>query len=279
MTELAPRKRPKRPLGMIGVVLLLLALLGAAGAWIVLDPGARWAHYLGEAVAAETSTAMSKSEFEQRVRAYLLEHPEVIGEAINRLEVRQREQDAKLGQATLQSHADAVFRDANDPVGGNLKGDATLVEFFDYNCPYCKQMASVMIQAEAADPMLRVVYKEFPILGPDSLFAAKAALAANKQGKYVAFHRALYQLRGHVDQSKVLEAAKAVGLDIARLKADMQAPEITARLDQNIKLAQALGINGTPGFAIGDRVFTGATDLKSLQTVIEASRKSPGTTR
>jgi protein-disulfide isomerase len=254
-------------------------LIGAVGAWVALDPGARWTRNVDEAVAAEAPATMSKDEFEQRVRAYLLEHPEVIGEAINRLEAQQREQDAKLGQAALKSHLNEVFGDANDPVGGNLKGDATLVEFFDYNCPYCKQMASVMIQAESADPRLRIVYKEFPILGPDSLFAAKAALAANKQGKYVAFHRALYQLRGHVDQSKVLEAAKAAGLDMARLKVDMQAPEIAARLDQNIKLAQALGINGTPGFAIGDRIFTGATDLKSLQTVIEASRKSPVTNR
>ncbi len=278
MTELASRNRPKRPLLMIGTLLSRM-LIGAFGAWVAFNPSVRWAHYLGEAVAAEASATMSKDEFEQRVRAYLLEHPEVIGEAINRLEAQQREQDAKLGQAALKSHVDAVFRDASDPVGGNLKGDATLVEFFDYNCPYCKQMASVMMQAESSDPQLRVVYKEFPILGPDSLFAAKAALAANKQGKYVAFHRALYQARGHIDESKVLEAAKAAGLDVARLKADMQAPEISARLDQNIKLAQALGINGTPGFAIGDRVFTGATDLKSLQTVIEASRKSQATNR
>lgn len=274
MTELASRNRPKRPLLTIGTLLSLM-LIGAFGAWVAFNPSIRWAHYLGEAVAAEASATMSKAEFEQRVRAYLLEHPEVVGEAINRLEAQQREQDAKLGQAALKSHLNEVFGDANDPVGGNLKGDATLVEFFDYNCPYCKQMAAVMIQAESSDPRLRVVYKEFPILGPDSLFAAKAALAANKQGKYVAFHRALYQVRGHVDGSKVLEAAKAVGLDVARLKADMEAPEIAARLDQNIKLAQALGINGTPGFAIGEQVFTGATDLKSLQATIAAARKSP----
>lgn len=279
MTELVPRKRPNRLLRMIEATLLSLMLIGTAGAWVALDPGARWTRNFDEAVAAEVPAAMSKDEFEQRVRAYLLEHPEVIGEAINRLEAQQREQEAKQGQAALQSHLDEVFRDQNDPVGGNSKGDATLVEFFDYNCPYCKQTASVMTQAEAADPRLRVVFKEFPILGPDSLFAAKAALAANKQGKYVAFHRAIYQVRGHVDESRVLEVARTVGLDLARLKADMQAPEIAARLDKNIELARALGINGTPGFAIGDRVLVGAMDLKSLQIVIEASRKSPVTKR
>jgi protein-disulfide isomerase len=279
MTEPAEQERQKRPSRAIGWTLLPLILIGAIGVWFAFDPNVQLARSFSDAIAAEAPATMSKDEFEQRVRAYLLEHPEVIGEAINRLEAQQREQDAKLGQAALKSHLNEVFGDANDPVGGNLNGDATLAEFFDYNCPYCKQMASVMTQAESADPKLRIVYKEFPILGPDSLFAAKAALAANKQGKYVAFHRALYQARGHVDESKVLETAKAVGLDVARLKVDMQAPEISARLDKNIDLARALGINGTPGFAIGDRVFTGATDLKSLQTVIEASRKSSVTNR
>ena len=136
-----------------------------------------------------------------------------------------------------------------------------------------------MTQAETADPQLRIVYKEFPILGPDSLLAAKAALAANEQGKYIPFHRALYEARGHVNESTVMEVAKKVGLDLARLKADMQAPEIGNHLEQNVSLAQSLGINGTPGWVIGDHVFTGATDLKSLQTTIAAARKSPSATR
>lgn len=279
MTDLAPRNRPKRSLRVTGWLRAALVLIATMGTLFVFNPGFRWVRGLDEAAAAEATVTMSKDEFERRVHEYLLQHPETIAEAINRLEAQQREQEAKQGQAALQLHLDELFRDPNDPVGGNSKGDTTLVEFFDYNCPYCKQMASVMTQAEAADPRLRVVYKEFPILGPNSLFAAKAALAANKQDKYVAFHRALYQVRGSVDERKVLEIAKTVGLDIARLKADMQAPEIGARLDKNIELARALGINGTPGFAIGDKVFTGATDLKSLQTAIGASRKLPVTNR
>lgn len=275
MTDQAPQRGPKRlwRIGSFRLLAVLLLLLG--GAWYMLGPTLRAGLNVGEATAAETTAGMSKEEFERRVHDYLIAHPEVIGEAINRLEALQREQEAKQAQVTLNSHADQVFHDPDDPVGGNPNGDATLVEFFDYNCPYCKRMAPIMRQAEAADPKLRIVYKEFPILGPNSLFAAKAALAANKQGKYVAFHRGLYELRGPVDEAKVLEVAKAVGLDVARLKADMQAPEISARLDRNIKLAQALGINGTPGFAIGDSVFTGATDLKSLQATIAASRKLP----
>lgn len=279
MTKRALRIRSKRLLQIIGWLPVPLVLLAMIGALFVLDPGFRWVHGHGEAMAAEATTTMSKDEFERRVHEYLLEHPEAVAEAMNRLEAQQREQEAKQGQVALKSHADQVFRDANDPVGGNPNGDATLAEFFDYNCPYCKLMAPLMAQAEAADPKLRIVYKEFPILGPNSLFAAKAALAANKQGKYVAFHRALYQVRGPVDENKVLEVAKTIGLDVVRLKADMQAPEISAHLDKNIELARALGVNGTPGFAIGDKLLVGATDLKSLQATIEAARKSPVTSR
>ncbi len=279
MIEGVPQNGPKRPWWISGFWFVPVILILLGGAWYALAPNVRWVSSAGEATAADANAGMSKEQFERRVHDYLIAHPEVIGEAINRLEVRQREQEAKQAGATLKLHADQVFRDPDDPIGGNPKGDVTLVEFFDYNCPYCKRMAPIMTQAEAADPRLRIVYKEFPILGPNSLFAAKAALAANKQGKYVAFHRALYEVRGPVDDAKVLEAAKSVGLDVARLKVDMQAPEIGARLDQNIKLAQALGINGTPGFAIGDNVFTGASDLKSLQAAVAAARKSPAMSR
>jgi len=279
MTDRAPQNGPRRLWRIGSVRLLPVLLLVLGGAWYMLGPTLRAGLNTGEATAAEATAGMSKDEFERRVHDYLIAHPEVIGEAVNRLEALQREQEAKQAQVVLKSRADQVFHDPDDPVGGNPNGDATLVEFFDYNCPYCKRMAPVMTQAEAADPKLRIVYKEFPILGPSSLFAAKTALAANKQGKYVAFHRALYELRGPVDEAKVLEVAKVVGLDVARLKADMQAPEISAGLDKNIKLAQALGINGTPGFVIGDNVFTGATDLKSLQATIAAARKLPVTGR
>ena len=215
---------------------------------------------------------MPQDEFEQRVRTYLLEHPEVIADAINRLQERQAQQDTAQVTAELKAHADEVFRDPDSPVGGNPDGDVTLVEFFDYNCPYCRQMAPVMTQAETDDPQLRIVYKEFPILGPGSVVAAKAALAANKQGKYVAFHRALYQIRGPVEESKVLDAAATMGLDVDRLKADMQDPAIAGVVDRNLKLAQALRISGTPGFVIGDQILVGASDLKTLQAVLQTVR-------
>jgi protein-disulfide isomerase len=250
---------------IFGWALLPLILIATAGVWFGTE---RSVLRLPKAVAAE----MSQDEFEQRVRTYLLEHPEVIADAINRLQERQAQQDTAQVTAELKAHADEVFRDPDSPVGGNPEGDVTLVEFFDYNCPYCRQMAPLMVQAEGEDPQLRIVYKEFPILGPGSVVAAKAALAANKQGKYVAFHRALYQIRGPVEESKVLDAAATMGLDVDRLKADMQDPAIAGVVDRNLKLAQALRISGTPGFVIGDQILVGASDLKTLQAVLQTVR-------
>jgi protein-disulfide isomerase len=231
MNELAPPERPKRSSRLIPWLLVLLTLLAAVvGAWFAFHPGLRWGQ-----TGAQWAAAMPKDEFERRVRAYLLEHPEVIAEAISRLESQQSAQQATEVQAVLESRADDVFRDPDSPVGGNPNGDVTLVEFFDYNCPYCRQMVPVMTQAESADPQLRVVYKEFPILGPNSTLAAKAALAAHKQGKYLAFHRALFQVRGAVDASKVAEVAATVGLDVVRLKADTEDPAIAALIEKNLR--------------------------------------------
>ena len=238
---------------------------GTVGVWLTNSPQI---HLGTAALAAE----MSQEEFEQRVRNYLLEHPEVLGEALNRLEAKQGEQEAAAGRAVLKDRAADVFQDPASPVSGNPKGEVTLVEFFDYNCPYCRGMASLITKAEAADPWLRIVYKEFPILGPGSVFAAKAALAANKQGKYVTLHRALYQLRGPVDEAKVLEVATNVGLEIQRMKADMQDSAIEGAIEKNVKLARALRITGTPGFVVGDQISTGATDFDGLQSLIAKGR-------
>lgn len=242
--------------------ILPVLVLGIAGVWFAKSGDL---HLGSAAVAAD----MSQVEFEQRVRNYLLEHPEVVGEALSRLQAKQDEQDAAVGQAALKADATEVFHDPDSPVGGNANGNVTVVEFFDYNCPYCKMMAPLIQQTEAADPQLRIVYKEFPILGTGSVFAAKAALAADKQGKYVAFHNALYQVRGHVDEAEVLKiAATIAGLDVARMKSDMQDFAIEEELNKNVKLGEVLRITGTPGFVIGDQIVTGATDLKNFEALI-----------
>lgn len=260
------RKR-KSSARFLGAALLLLVLAAAAGVWFAFDPGFRAAREDPSSLASEP-----RDEFERRVRDYLLEHPEVIVEAMQRLQERRQTVGLSEAQTVLAARADEVFRDPDSPVGGNPQGDVSLVEFLDYNCPYCRRVGPVMIAAEEADPQLRIVYKEFPILGPNSTFAAKAALAAHRQGKYVAFHKALMQADGVADEGAVLAVAAQVGLDVERLRADMEDPAIRAAIERNFALAQALRITGTPGFVAGDQILRGATDLKTLQALIQQAR-------
>jgi protein-disulfide isomerase len=248
--------------------LLVPALvIAAAAAWFALDPGFRGSETSQEAQGPET-----QDEFGQRVRNYLLENPQVIVEAMQVLQARQQAAEASEIEAVLAARADEVFRDPMSPVTGNPDGDVSLVEFFDYNCPYCRRVAPVVAEAEAADPQLRIVYKEFPILGPGSVFAARAALAAHRQGLYFAFHEALMQAGGRAEENSVLTVAKEVGLDVERLKSDMKDPEIQAAIDRNLALAEALRITGTPGFVVGRQILRGATDLRTLQSLIREER-------
>jgi protein-disulfide isomerase len=160
-------------------------LVFAAGAtWFAFDPGFK-------GIGPGGADAPASDAFEQRVHDYLLKNPQVVVEALQGFEERTRAAEEGEGQKALKAHADEVFRDPATPVGGNPEGDVTMVEFFDYNCPYCRKVESVVLETEKADPKLRIVFKEFPILGASSVFAAKAALAANRQGRYVAFHKAL----------------------------------------------------------------------------------------
>jgi protein-disulfide isomerase len=226
--------------GLGWLLISAIALLAAVLLFFGVN-GMRWP---SQGANAQSST--SKSEIEQIIRAYLLDHPEVIAEAMQRLEERERAAQASAAKSVLKTRADEVLRDPDSPVGGNPKGDVTLVEFFDYNCPYCKRVAPDMVKAVSNDPKLRIVYKEFPILGASSTFAAKAALAAHRQGKYVVFHNALMEAKGTLTEKGVLEAAGRLGVDLDRLKADMAVPSVQAAIDRNLALARALNINGTP---------------------------------
>ncbi|MPZ10882.1 MAG: thioredoxin domain-containing protein [Kiloniellaceae bacterium] len=249
----------------LGWLLLPIVLVMAGAVWFALDPGFRGSEDPPEAT-------LPNDELDRRIRAYILENPEVIVEAMQRLQARQRTAAASEAEAVLRARADEVFRDATSPVGGNPDGDVTLVEFFDYNCPYCRSVAPVMNEVEAADPQLRIVYKEFPILGPNSVYAAKAALAAHRQGRYLALHQALMQAEGAADSDRVLAVAAEVGLDVERLKTDMEDSAIQEAIDRNLALAEALRITGTPGFVVGRRVLRGATDLATLQRLIAEAR-------
>jgi len=220
-----------------------------------------------------TSKATELDPFEQRVREYLLKNPEVIMEALQILQQRQRAAEAENLKRTIAERGEEILNDPAAPVGGNPAGSVTVVEFFDYNCPYCRRVAPTVVDLEEADPDLRLVYKEFPILGPGSQFAARAALASRRQGKYVPFHNALMQATEQVTEESVIETAGEVGLDIEQLRADMQAPTIQAAIARNLQLADALGITGTPSFIIGDEVVPGAVDLRTLQSLIARARR------
>jgi protein-disulfide isomerase len=231
---------------------------------------------VGQAIAQPTSPMSSKAAeldpFEQRVREYLLKNPEVIMEALQILQERQRAAEADNLKRTIAERSEEILNDPAAPVGGNASGDVTLVEFFDYNCPYCRRVAPTVADLEEADPDLRIVYKEYPILGPGSQFAARAALASQRQGKYVAFHNALMQATEQVTEQTVMAIAREVGLDTEQLRADMQDPAIQEAIGRNLQLANALGITGTPSFIIGEEVVPGAVDHRTLQSLIARAR-------
>jgi protein-disulfide isomerase len=211
-------------------------------------------------------------EFEQRVRDFLLEHPEVIMEALQVLQERQRAAEADSIKRTIAARRDEIFNDPSAPVGGNPSGDVTVVEFFDYNCHYCRRVAPTLAEVEESDADLRIVYKEFPILGPGSRFAARAALAAQQQGTYRTFHTALMQVQEQLNEDQVMKIAQAVGLNIGRLRQDMQDAEIEDAIARNLQLAEALGITGTPSFVIGDQIVPGAIDRSTLERLIAGAR-------
>ena len=253
---------------LIWVAALLVA--GAGAAWLIVEAIAQRSP--SEPMTSQPSAQLD--DFEQRVRDYLLKNPEVLLEAMQVLQERQRAAEAEAVRNAIATRRDEILNDPAAPVGGNEAGDVTLVEFFDYNCPYCRRVAPTVARLEEADSGLRIVYKEYPILGPGSQFAARAALASREQGKYFPFHKAIMQADGNVAEETVMAIAREVGLDTEQLRADMQDPAIDAAIARNQQLAGALGIDGTPAFVIGDRVVPGAVDLATLQGLVARARQN-----
>lgn len=234
------------------------------------------------ATAATNGNSVSPAErakIEEVVRQYLIAKPEVIVEAMQVLQGRQVEQAKQsIGktQKDAPRFAKALFNTPNDPVAGNVNGKVTVTEFFDYQCPHCVEMGPVLEGAIKANPEVRVVFKEWPIRGPMSELAAKAALAANKQGKYMAFHDALLGINQPLNEALIMEVATKAGLNVDQLKKDINDPKIEAQLKDNMKLAQDLKLFGTPAFFIGlttgknDKItyVPGQLNLEQLQKMI-----------
>lgn len=172
--------------------------------------------------------------------------------------------------AASASGVSSLFHHAGDPVSGNPRGTITIVEFFDYECPHCANMVSVMNNILNANPSVRLVYKELPLLGPESTLAARAALAANKQGAYVRFNQALYDSSG-ISEKTVYDIARNLGLNISQFRADMNGSSVTAQLNANASLAQSLGIPGTPAFFIGKTDAVSLGDVQSFSGELSKS--------
>jgi len=260
-------ERNKLTVRIAGRVIAALVLIGASTSWFALLSHSD----VARAQSREVSN-MADDEFGRRVRDYILKNPDVVLDALRLIEKREQAAVGDETKTSIAARRKEIFDDPASPVGGNPAGDVAIVEFFDYNCPYCRRVAPVLAEAEKADSGLRFVYKEWPILGPNSTFAARAALAAVKQGKYLAFHKAMMTTTGVVNESKVIEMAATVGLDVGRLKKDMEDPEISAAIERNHALATEIRITGTPSFVIGDRILRGAADVYALQALIREAR-------
>ncbi len=225
---------------------------------------------------ADSFSDTQRSDIEAIVRNYLVTHPEVLEEAMTELSKRQADAEAKKHEASITENANAIFNSPRQVVLGNKDGDVTFVEFFDYNCGYCKRAMTDMLDLLKSDSKLKVVLKEFPVLSQGSVEAAQVAVAVRMQDptgkKYLDFHQKLLGGRGPADKAHALAAAKDAGLDVARIEKDMNSPEARATIEENFKLAESMGMNGTPSYVIGKQVVVGAVGLEGLKEKIGIAR-------
>jgi protein-disulfide isomerase len=245
-----------------------------AGRWLQACVGIGLALALGGAARAEEpggAAGLPVEQIEKIVRDYLMREPELIYQALEELQRRQAAAEVERQRAAIAANREQLINDAGDPVAGNPDGNVTLVEFFDYQCSYCRQVVQTVRELVDEDQELKVVFKEFPILGEASVIAARAALAAREQDRYLPFHFALMGTRD-LSLDGIMKLAEQVGLDTERLAREMHAPAIDQQLRENFALAQELGIEGTPAFVLGEEVVPGAVDKRRLAGLVEEAR-------
>ncbi len=209
-----------------------------------------------------------RQSMEQIIEQYIKTHPEVIEQSLQALEAKREADERARQKVALSKHQQELLNDPASPVSGNPSGDIAVVEFFDYRCGYCKKAAVAVTQLQKEDRRVRVIYKDFPILGEASELAAKAALASTLQGRHRAFHEALLAVKGDLTKDGILSVAGEVGLHVKRLEQDMANPEWQKVIDRNRALAKNLGISGTPGFIVGTELVPGALDVNGLKELI-----------
>ena len=245
----SPRRRPRLTAAFSLTALLVAVPFTAQGGEPTIDPA-------------------NRQSMEQLIEQYIRTHPEVIEQSLQALESKREAEERARQKVALSKHQQELLNDPTSPVSGNLSGDITVVEFFDYRCGYCKKAAGAVTQLQKDDRRVRVIYKDFPILGEASELAAKAALASKAQGKHQAFHEALLASKGDMTKESILTVAGEVGLDAKRLEHDMANPEWQRVIDRNRALAKNLGISGTPGFIVGTELVPGALDVSGLKELI-----------
>jgi protein-disulfide isomerase len=227
--------------------------------------------------AADLGRSDKDAALQQAIHDYILAHPEVLIQSLQQAKLKQEQRFAVAVKSKIVAFRKDLLEDPNAPVLGNSTGDVTLVEFFDYRCPYCRQVEPWLQTLIKQDPGVRIVQKEFPILGPASVYAAHVALAAWKQGKHTAFHDALMAKEGNMDENNIhedliLQVAKSVGLDIDRMDIDMKSPDVEVEIQRNMEIAKSLGLTGTPAFIVGSELVPGATDLATFKSMVDDNR-------
>src|ERR1700761_9297507 len=228
------------------------------------------------AASAQSFSDTQRGDIEVIVKNYLISHPEVLEEAMAELSKRQAAAETEKHEANIAKNSETIFNSPRGVTLGNKDGDVTFVEFFDYNCGYCKRAMADMLDLMKNDGKLKVVLKEFPVLGEGSVEAAKVAVAVRMQDptgkKYLDFHQKLLGGRGVADKARAMAAAKDAGLDTARIEKDLTSPEVKATIEENMRLAEAMGMNGTPSYVIGRQIVVGAVGLDGLKEKIDIAR-------
>jgi protein-disulfide isomerase len=253
---------------MRSVLLILCGGLIAVGALL----GVR-ATMPGRLAATAPAPTADQAALGKAIREYLIANPEVLVEAMQELERKQDSQHDSAAQKAISENQAQLVSDPESPIAGNPNGDVTIVEFSDYQCPYCKRAHSAVKSVLAADSKVRLVFKDLPILGEPSRIAALAALASRTQHKHLVLHNALMEYSGKLDRDKIMEIARSVGVDTAQLQKDMDDPKLKEIIDRNMALASQLGVRGTPAFVIGKQFVPGAVDADTLKQLIADARK------
>jgi protein-disulfide isomerase len=225
---------------------------------------------------ADNFTPDQKAEIGAIMKDYLVNNPEVLRAAIEALDKHDKQVEAEARQSAVAAEAPALFSSTHQANVGNPKGEATLVEFFDYNCHYCKGALPDMVRLMQADPNLKVVLKDFPVLGPGSVEAARVATAVRNQlhgDKFWQFHFKLLNSHGPVGKTEALGVAREMGVDMDRLAKDMESPDVNAGLDEVMHMASKLQIDGTPTFVVGQDVVVGAVGYDQLKHKLDSVHK------